>query len=77
MAAGAFAAIFLLQAASELLGNDSFSYFTLQVLGYWPEKILLSLFIFWLVAVVLTASRGNTRILGIVAMAIVVGVDAY
>jgi hypothetical protein len=34
-------------------------------------------FIFWFVAVVLTASQGNTRILGIVATAIVVGVDAY
>jgi hypothetical protein len=35
------------------------------------------MFIFWFVAVVLTASQGNTRILGIVATAIVVGVDAY
>jgi protein-S-isoprenylcysteine O-methyltransferase Ste14 len=33
LAAGAFAAIFLLQAAIALLQNDSFSYFALQVLG--------------------------------------------
>jgi hypothetical protein len=77
LAAGVFAAIFLLQAASELLQNDSFSYFALQVLGNWPERLLTTLFIFWFVAVVLTASQGNTRILGIVATAIVVGVDAY
>ena len=77
LAAGAFAAIFLLQAASELMENDSFRYFALQVLGNWPERMLTTLFIFWLVAVWLTASRGKTRILGFVAMAAVVGVNAY
>ncbi len=75
--AGAFAAIFLLQAASELIQNDSFSYFALQVLGDYPERILKSLFIFWLVAVLLTASRGKTMILGFVAMAVVVSVEVY
>jgi hypothetical protein len=45
LAAGIFAAIFLLQAASELLQNDSFSYFALQVLGNWPERLLTTLFI--------------------------------
>jgi hypothetical protein len=64
VAAGAFAAIFLLQAASELMENDSFRYFTLKVLGNWPERVLTTLFIFCLVAVLLTASRGKTRILG-------------
>jgi hypothetical protein len=77
LAAGAFAAIFLLQAASELMENDSFRYVALQVLGNWPERMLTTLFIFWLVAVLLTASRGKTRILGFVAMAAVVGVNAY
>jgi hypothetical protein len=77
VAAGAFAAIFLLQAASELIRNDSFSYFALQVLGNYPERILKTLFIFWLVAVLLTASRGKTRILGFVVMAVVVGVEVY
>ena len=77
VAAGAFAAIFLLQAASELIRNDSFSYFALQVLGNWPERVLTILFIFWLVAVLLTASWGKTRILGFVAMAVVVCVEVY
>ncbi len=39
--------------------------------------MLTTLFIFWLVAVLLTASRGKTRILGFVAMAVVVCVEAY
>jgi hypothetical protein len=73
----AFAAIFLVQNASALVGNESFSYFTDQVLGLWGEKVLLSLLTVWLVAVLLTASRGKTRILGFVAMAIVVCVDLY
>jgi len=77
VSAVAFAVIFLLQAASTLIGNESFSYFTNEVLGFWPEKILLSLITFWLVGLLLTASRGKTRILGFVAMAIVVCVEAY
>ena len=77
LAAGAFAAIFLLQAASEVIRNDSFSYFALQVLGDYPERVLKTLFIFWLVAMLLTTSRGKTRILGFGAMAIVVGVEVY
>jgi hypothetical protein len=73
----AFAAIFLVQAASSLIMNGSFSYFANQVLGFWPENVLLSLLTFWLVGMLLTASRGWTRILGFVAMAIVVCVEAY
>ena len=77
VASGVFAAIFLLQAASELIRNDSISYFALQVLGNWPERVPVTLLVFWLVAVLLSVSRGKTRILGFVAMAAVVGVDAY
>ncbi len=77
VSAGAFAAIFLVQAASALIGSESFSYFANEVLGFWPEKLLLSLLTFLLVGVLLTASRGKTRILGFVAMTIVVCVEAY
>jgi hypothetical protein len=77
VSANAFAAIFLVQAASALVGSDSFSYFANEVLGFWPEKLLLSLLTVWLVGVLLTASRGRTRILGFVAMSIVVCVEAY
>ena len=77
VAAGGFAIIFLLQAASELIRNDSFSRFALQVLGDWPERVLITLFALWLVAVLLSASRGKTRILGFVVMAVVVSVEVY
>ena len=77
VSAGAFAAIFLVQAASTLIGNASFSHFANEVLGFWPEKVLLSLIAFWLVGVLLSASGGRTRIVGFVAMAVVVCVEAY
>jgi hypothetical protein len=77
VSAGAFAAIFLVQAASTLIGIESFSYFANEVLGFWPEKLLLSSITVWLIGVLLTASRGRTRILGFVAMATVVCVEAY
>jgi hypothetical protein len=77
VSAGAFAAIFLVQGASTLIGSESFSYFANEVLGFWPEKLLLSLITIWLVGMLLTASRGMTRILGFVVMVMVVGVEAY
>jgi len=77
VSASAFAVIFLVQGASALIGNASFSYFANEVLGFWPEKLLLSLITFWLVGMLLTVSRGKTRILGFIAMAIVVCVEAY
>ncbi len=77
VSANTFAAIFLVQGASALIGSESFSYFANEVLGFWPEKLLLSFITFWLVGVLLTASRGKTRILGFVAMAMVVCVEVY
>jgi hypothetical protein len=74
---GAFAAIFLVQAASTIIGSESFSSFANEVLGFWPEKLLLSSITFWLVGVLLTARGGRTRILGFLAMAMVVGVEVY
>lgn len=77
VSAGGLAAIFLLQGVSQLVGSDSLSTFAYQVLGNWPERLLLTLFVLWLVAMLLTASRGRTRILGFVTVAIVVCLEAY
>ena len=77
VSANSFAAIFLVQGASAIIGNASFSYFANEVLGFWPEKLLLSLLTIWLLGVLLTASRGKTRILGFVVMVMVMGVEAY
>ena len=77
ISAGALATIFLLQGASELIKNTSLTYLAYEMLGSWPERYLTSLVVFWLVALLLTASWGKTRILGFVAMAIVVCLEAY
>ena len=74
---GVLATIFLLQAVSKIVRNDAFIYFGYQVLGNWPERALLTLFITWLVAMLLSHSRGRTRILGAVVVAVVVCVDLY
>jgi hypothetical protein len=71
------AAIFLVQGASQLIGSGSLTYFTYQVLGNWPERVLIDLALLWLVGLLLTDSQGRTRVLGIVAMAIVVCVEVY
>jgi len=74
---GALAAVFLLQGVSELTGNSSLSYVAFQVFGQRFEASLVDLFTFWCIAMLLVDSEGKTRILGFVAMSIVVGVKLY
>ena len=74
---GALTAVFLLQGVSELIGNSSLAYLAFQVFGQRLEALLVDLFTFWCVAVLLIDSEGKTRILGFVAMSIVVGVTLY
>jgi hypothetical protein len=77
VSAGALGAIFLLQGAADLTGNDSLSYVAYQVLGQWPERLLINSVISWFVAMLLIASQGKARILGFVAMSIAVCVEVY
>ena len=75
-AAGAFGAIFLLQAVSQVTGSDALSYVAFDVLGQEIEGVLPSVMLLWFAALLLAGSRGTSRILGWAAMAIVVGVEA-
>jgi hypothetical protein len=77
VSASALAAIFLAQGVGQLVGNDSLNHFLYQVLGSWPEGALITLLVLWLVAILLSASQGKTRILGLVALAIVVGLEVF
>ena len=77
VSAAALAAIFLLQGAALLIHNDSLTYLAYQVLGQWPESLFPALLILWFVAMLLFDSQGKTRILGFVAMSIVVGFEVY
>jgi hypothetical protein len=71
------AVIFLLQGMSLLIQNDSLTYLAFQVLGQRLEKWLGDLLIFWFVAMLLIDSQGKTRVLGFVAMSIVVCLEIY
>lgn len=71
------ATIFFLQAVSLPLGNDALSSFSYQLLGNWPERVLPDLFILWPAALLLMASRGRTRVLGFVAVTVVVCLELY
>ena len=74
---GAEAAIFLLQGVSHLIQNDSLTYIAYQVLGQRIEARLVDLFVLWCVAMLLVDSRGKTRVLGWVAVSIVVCFEVY
>ena len=76
-ATAALAAVFLLQGASDLIQNDALAYLAYTMLGSWPERLLIDLFIVWLFAMLLLNSRGWTRIAGFVAVAVVVGAEVY
>ncbi|MCG3121376.1 MAG: hypothetical protein ALAOOOJD_04441 [bacterium] len=77
VSASALAVIFLLQGVSALIQNESLTYLAYQVLGQRLEKWLGDLLIFWLVAMLLIDSQGKTRILGLLAMSIVVCLEVY
>ncbi len=74
---GALAGIFLLQGVSELIPNATLTQLAYQALGQRVEGWLVDLFLLWCVAVLLVDSRGKTKILGFIAIAIVVCVEAY
>jgi hypothetical protein len=77
IATSALAAIFLLQGLSLLIQNDALTYLVFQVLGQRLEAGLVDVLIVWFVALLFMDSQGKTRILGFVALAIVVCLEVY
>ena len=73
LALSVLAMIFLLQGVAELAHNESLTHFVYQVLGQRTEAWAGDLFLLWCIAVVVIDSRGWTRMLGAVALALVVG----
>jgi hypothetical protein len=71
------AAIFLLQGVGLLVQNDSLNYLVFQLLGQQLEARLVDLLIFWFIAMLLMDSQGKTRILGFVALSIIVCLEIY
>jgi hypothetical protein len=73
--AGAFGAIFLLQALSLGL-NDALDVIAFKILGQAPELLLPIGIFFWFAALLLRASRGRTRYVGWVIVPAVIGLQA-
>src|SRR5215216_3836769 len=76
-AALALGSIFLLQAVSLLIPNESLHYVAYEVLGQWPEGWLPDVVILWFVGMLVFDSQGKSRILGIVAVSIAVCSELY
>jgi hypothetical protein len=77
LAAAAEGTIFLLQGVSHLVQNAAFSDLVYQRLGQWPERLCMDVVIFWLIALWLTDSWGKTRLMGLIALVSVVGLEVY
>lgn len=76
-ATSVLAAIFFLQGISEVVQTDRLTHLAYQVLGQRLETWLVDIFLLWCAGVVLIASEGKTRILGLIALAITIGLQAY
>jgi hypothetical protein len=74
---GALAAIFPLQGVSELIPNARLAQVAYQTLGQRVERWLVDLFLVWCIAVLLLDSQGRTKMLGFIALSIIVCVEIY
>ena len=77
VSASVLAAIFLLQAVSEVARNPSLTHLVYRVLGQRLEGWVAHLVLLWCLTVVLVDSQGKTRIVGLVALAFVACVEIY
>jgi hypothetical protein len=71
----ALGAIFLLQAVSLVVPNASLYDLAFPVLGMHAERPLLDAILLWFVAMVLFASDGNARLIGLAIVPIAIGLE--
>lgn len=74
---GLLAAIFGLQAASDLTHVEPLTYVAFRLLGQQPERVLGYGFLLWCVALAFHDSRGATRVVGVAALAVVAALESY
>ncbi len=77
LAAAAEGTIFLLQGVSHLIQNTAFTELVYQRLGQWPERLFMDLIVFWMFALWFTDSHGKARMIGLIALVSVVGLEVY
>lgn len=76
-AMGLLAAVFLLQAASDLVPSEQLRHAAFDLLGQRVERVLGYAFIGWCLSVVMMHSKGLTRLLGGVILTAVVAAEIY
>jgi len=77
-AASVFLAVtFLLQGVSQWVNDPALIHFAYQILGQGLEGSAGDLFLLWCLVVLLVDSRGWTRIVGAVAVALAIGMRGY
>jgi hypothetical protein len=74
---GALAIVFFLQGLSERLHHAWLTYLAYQVLGQRLEGWLFDLFVAWCAAVLVFDGQATMKVLGIVSVLTVAGVEAY
>jgi hypothetical protein len=74
-AAGTFGVIFLVQGVSDLTHVEPLRHVAFDVLGHQLERLLPDVVYVWFIALLLTAGRGRSRLLGRAVMVIVVGFE--
>jgi hypothetical protein len=77
LSTGGLAAVFALQATSSLFAGSALQHLAYGVLGQWPEAVLHHLFTLWCIAVLVQDSQGATRLLGLGALGLVLGLEVY
>ncbi len=76
VAASVSALTYALQGVSNLLpNNDALQYVAFQLLGQQLERVLPDVMILWLVGLLLTDSKGRTKVIGVGIMAPIVGIE--
>ena len=76
-AIGVLAIVFLLQAAADLTHSVQLRHLAYDILGQRFEKILGYGFLFWCAALLAWSSKGWTKVVGAVVLAIIVCVELY
>ena len=75
IAAAAFGSIFILQGVSDVLGGELLHSIAFGTLGHEVERVLPDVIFVWFVGLLFAASRGKSRIMGGVVMAVTIGIE--
>ena len=77
IAVGALAVVFFLQGLGNLTQNEALNRVAFDILGQWTERLLTDALLLLLASILIFASRGRTRILGLITVGGAFAVESY